>query len=527
MTVLRGARSVQYEVGTNLKGRGLDVAWTLLLPRLDVETAGVVGKVRDSQLEAIDALAKSRTDVTDASALDALGVGKLDLMVVGDSSTRRSEVPRLARHLDEHGAMYAESDPGDLEAIDDMVVRRFDVWPARGAARVFVPSGDARTTLWVQRLGFLPHRQGMQLTERFLDGMSRLSHSRGRPRRQAYVVTGRSVPNHGPPAFVNEVAAHAGVNITSAPWALAAPGDYPSQKALMLLFDPSAGTPSFLVKLSADPRYADRLRNEADALEYLAGLGVHDGTVPSLLFSGRHAGRGVVGESWIGGKPFTSAATADGPHLGVAASWLESLAVRTSEQRPAAEVGEAVRDLFSRFRAIHTLAPEEVAFLDEQVSEIESHEGQIPVVFQHGDPGIWNLLLRPDGSVAFLDWESAERHGMPLWDLVHLQWSFGAWASRRAGERRRLAASMRHIASHTELQSRFADQLATAADSIGLAPSLIGPLFYSAWMYRSLKEATRRTPHTVQRGLYVRVLRELIRRRESSPLRSLLSSAPR
>lgn len=531
MTVLEWARSARYEVGTNLKGRGLDAAWTLLLPTLDIETVGVVGKVRDSQVEAIDVLAKSRTDLADAHALDALGVGGLDLLVVDGTALNRrthlSDLAKLARHLDEYGAMYAESNTEGVEVPGDMAVRRFDVWPNSGAARVFVPSGDASTTLWLRGLGFLPHREGIRLTPRFLNSMARLPLARNRLRRMAYVATGRSVPSHGPPAFVSEVAADAGIDITSAPWALVAPGDYPSQKALMLVFDASGGAPSAVVKLSPDPRHADRLRNEAEALEHLAGLGVPEGTVPSLLFAGRHAGRGVVGESWIGGNPFTAAATVNGPELGLAASWLQSLSVRTVEQRSAADVGEAVRDLFARFRAVHALAPDEIAFLDEQVHAIESHEGRIPVVLQHGDPGIWNLQLRTDGAVAFLDWESAERHGMPLWDLIHLQWSFGTWASRRAGERRRLAASMRHIASHTELHARFADQLAAAADAVALPPSLIGPLFYTAWMYRSLKEATRRTPDTLQRGLYVRVLRELVRRRQSSPIRSLLHSPSR
>ena len=47
------------------------------------------------------------------------------------------------------------------------------------------------------------------------------------------------------------------------------------------------------------------------------------------------------------------------------------------------------------------------------------------MVFQHGDPGVWNLLITPDGRPAFLDWEAAEHHGMPVWDLFYAARSVG------------------------------------------------------------------------------------------------------
>ena len=60
---------------------------------------------------------------------------------------------------------------------------------------------------------------------------------------------------------------------------------------------------------------------------------------------------------------------------------------------------------------------------------------RFPLVFQHGDPGPWNVLITSDGRPGFLDWEAAEPHGMPLWDLFHFLRSFGFQVSRAAGTR--------------------------------------------------------------------------------------------
>jgi thiamine kinase-like enzyme len=347
---------------------------------------------------------------------------------------------------------------------------------------------------------------------------------RPRLRRKAAIGLPPSARFAGPPTYVVEAARAGDVEIGQARWALVAPGDYASQKVLLLLFDPSSGDPWTIVKLGADPAHAERLRNEAASLTRLGELGLPDGTFPTLRFAGEHAGRGIVGQSWLAGKPFTSATTpeATSSYLAAAASWLTSLATRSVQRRSAADVGAAVADLLDRFRVIHTLPDDEMAFLEQQVQAIGAHAGELPVVFQHGDPGAWNLLAGDEGRVAFLDWESAEVHGMPLWDLFHFQASFGAWASRTAGVRRRLEASMRHLATASDLQAAFASQIRELGDAVDLPRSMIRPLFYAAWMHRSLKEATRRTPATLERGLYLRLLRELIRRRDEPALRRML-----
>ena len=42
-----------------------------------------------------------------------------------------------------------------------------------------------------------------------------------------------------------------------------------------------------------------------------------------------------------------------------------------------------------------------------------------PVVIQHGDFAPWNLLLRPDGTLAAIDWEYGTLEGFPYLDLAY------------------------------------------------------------------------------------------------------------
>src|SRR5207247_3457676 len=44
---------------------------------------------------------------------------------------------------------------------------------------------------------------------------------------------------------------------------------------------------------------------------------------------------------------------------------------------------------------------------------------ELPAVLQHNDLGSWNIVVGPGGGFTALDWESARRHGFPLWDLLY------------------------------------------------------------------------------------------------------------
>jgi hypothetical protein len=528
MTVLARARALRYDVGSNLKGEGVGAAWIMVLPRLDFALAEIIGRVTDAERAAVNRLTGSTNGRAQSSRPDG---GSPGLLVVGRANATgglQDAIGSAAALIADDGAAFATTERGGrilAKALPN--ARWLHRWPAVGPMRVLVPADDQPTAQRLVALGFLPPRGSTPGVARLLERLTSRP-SGGAGRHGMSIVAGPAQPSAGPPRYVVDAAEAAGVDIRDTRWALVAPGDYASQKVLLLLFDEADRAPRTVVKLSADPAHASRLRNEAIALEHLASLGTIASDVPSLRFAGEHAGHGIVGQSWVSGTSFTAGVDPDDRlrELDRAAAWLTTLASLTVEHRPAEEIGSALRELLERFRAIHDLPADELMFLDGQVRAVEAHSGTLPVIFQHGDPGIWNLFVADDGQVSFLDWESAERHGLPIWDLAHLQWSFGAWASKRAGEPRRLPGSVRHLTTRSDLHARFQAQIATLSTSVDLPPTMVRPLFYSSWVHRSLKEATRRRPDTLHRGLYLRVLRELIRRRDEVPLRSLLGEHP-
>ena len=52
-------------------------------------------------------------------------------------------------------------------------------------------------------------------------------------------------------------------------------------------------------------------------------------------------------------------------------------------------------------------------------AELADELAAVPAVFQHGDLGSWNVVVRP-GGFTVLDWEDALPHAPPLWDLWYL-----------------------------------------------------------------------------------------------------------
>ena len=148
-------------------------------------------------------------------------------------------------------------------------------------------------------------------------------------------------------------------------------------------------------------------------------------------------------------------------------------------------------------------------------STIANAAEAFPLVFQHGDPGTWNAMVAPSGRTAFLDWEAAESQGMPLWDLFYFVRTYGAWSlgSAVSGDVTKGFASQ--FLGDTPFQALLAEAAARYCDRVGVPQQYVEPLFYTCWMHRALKEATRLSAGALDRGHYVNVLRASDDRREA------------
>ncbi|MCI0347525.1 MAG: aminoglycoside phosphotransferase family protein, partial [Chloroflexi bacterium] len=180
-------------------------------------------------------------------------------------------------------------------------------------------------------------------------------------------------------------------------------------------------------------------------------------------------------------------------------------------------------ELFGTFLSLYELGPDHRRFLEDQIDLVEQAREAFPVVFQHGDPGTWNLLARDDGTVAFLDWEAAERRGVPLWDVFHLARSFAVVSGRAKGERSMMRSIEQHLLSPTPINGLIADVVARYREQVGVPGDLVEPLFHLSWMHRALKEAMRLSEDRLRSSHYLALLRRGIELRSGAGLRRLLA----
>jgi hypothetical protein len=135
-------------------------------------------------------------------------------------------------------------------------------------------------------------------------------------------------------------------------------------------------------------------------------------------------------------------------------------------------------------------------------------EAPLPVVLEHGDLGVWNVLVRLDGRPAVLDWEAGVPRGMPLWDLLYLLRSYAASSARTGADRTGAVLDLLH--GRPPLGDCFVGATGQYASALRLDPSLLVPLLLTCWMHRAQKEASRRDD-----GPYRRLLRHCVEQRRS------------
>jgi hypothetical protein len=558
MSTLAATGGASFAPGTNLRGTGRGASWYFLLPSLELgrivclgspsraalttlgrSGAEIVVCARRRQLEGLRPASSGLSNVslleTSAGEPVPLPEESADLVFLTGRANRRvrSEIERL---LKPEGMVYAEYRGfvphlrGGVRSLERLgLTQRLWLAPVAEEIRVAAPLEDIRTITYLESR-FLARRL---LRRRLLRQpahvlarhrvVSRLARRRGL---LVHRTTAASVA--GPPRYLQAMAARAGVDLAGLRWGLAAPGAYGSQKLLLFLFDGADEAPAYVAKITRDAKHNPRLENEWRALSLLRSHGIgDDGAVPQPLFLDSHGTLAVLGETAIDGVPFLerTKGNAGCPHARAAVDWLLQLGIRTAQRIPdgAPHPTAALAGFIDRFDDVYRVDPDHVAFLTAQARTLVDTAPALPLVFQHGDPGPWNLVVRADGRPAFLDWEAAEPRGMPLWDLFHFFRSFGLVVSRAARERDQLRSFSDQILADSELSRLLAETTSRFCSESELAPSLVEPLFYLSWMHRALKEAARLPSDRLGQGRYVNLLRLAIERRDSPGLRRLFA----
>jgi Phosphotransferase enzyme family len=547
----------RFAPGSNGKGAVGGANWCFLLPSLDLGRIVCLGRPSPAGLTTLAGLADEvavcapaddlsrlrgsigSTGPTNVSLFETdvgtapLPDGAADLVVVPRlpllrRRARAEWVARARRLLKPDGIAYAEG----------RLLRRLDtaflLWlaPAAGEVRVAAPLQDRQAVAYLERRFLKRGIVRRQLLRRPRRVLARQPAVTRIVRRRGMLVGPPSEGlGAGPPEYIRAIAADAGFDLENRRWGLAAPGDYPSQKVLLFLFHSAGEAPESVVKITRDPDLSFRLENEWDALTVLRRHGVGaDDTLPRPLFFGSHRGRAVLGESAIEGVPFRerTRATADCPYARAAIEWLLELGRATAAPARADTKGalSELDALCEQFSRTYRLQAKEEDFLGAHVAALVRRGDGLPFVFQHGDPGPWNVLLTSDGRPAFLDWEAAEPRGMPLWDLFHFLRSYGLLVSRAGGTREPLQSFAEHFLQRSAVNWLLVEATSRFCAGTGLAAELVEPLFYTCWMHRGLKEAATLLPQRLESGRYVSILRLAIERHDSPGLRALFAMEP-
>ncbi|MEQ1760648.1 MAG: aminoglycoside phosphotransferase family protein [Vicinamibacterales bacterium] len=534
--------------GVNLKGDVAGANWMFLRPSIPADHIACLGVPSASTLATLRRFSGQVTMIAGAGS-SALPDGCVDmLLVVGHLSQwrllwdtgLRSEIRRVLRPdalvYSEHfgildrlnGALLVAPDAATASA-----TQRFYLTPRGGELHTAIPDADpamaayfAQHSLYSETPTVARFKRVLKLVRGRVLGQ-KAAGSAGQtkdPKRVVDHLLGRHgvvMGNTGarlsanPPEYLQTIAAASGIDLSRFRWALSAKGEYSSRKLLFFLTDvsrPSVGRPTYIAKMVRDAAFSPRLENEHRALARLEALKIGDlGTVPRSVFYGHHAGLAIVGETIVDGVPLLDRTdlAAGCRYLRSAIDWFTTLGVAGAAGRNAApgETAATVGGLFARFQEIYQLPPEEERFLRRQVEVLGEAGASLPLVMQHGDPGIWNMLATPEGRVAILDWESAEEAGVPLWDLFYFLRTYAVAAARAGGTRDSLAAFTERFVRPSLLGRASSEAVRSYCAAVGVPRPLIEPLFYTCWMHRALKEATRLTPARLAQGRYVSLLR--------------------
>lgn len=521
--------------GSNRRDPGRGDSWVLWLPDLAVARAVALGDVPADVVAHLSRGAR-RFDAGDAMSVD-FADEPIDLLVL-----TRSALRRVARHTHRAAALRQSLAPQSTVAVIGR--RAASRGPRRQVARLvgrpdvrcrpaaLAPahprSPQSNGSRWGLAVPLLRPRGALPRPVNMARNASRLLRARLRrvlrasqpapstrahasdlvllqPRRgrapsgAALVVTSPAPALSSPPAWLTRLLASAGMTEERALSAFAPPRGYRSQKTLFLLGRRRGGSPDLVVKITQEPRFNHRLDAEAAALTRVAeGNLVPTGTVPQIVHAGRYNGLSVAIETLCQGVPFRQVSTAlpDCPLAGRALEWLTGLATRTAQPdaRPPEERRAEAEQLVSQF--IDTFAPpgHHRDALYRRAAVLADEE--VPTVFFHGDPGPWNLLARPDGSIAVLDWENATPAGPPVWDLMLFLRGFGAFAAAARGERYTATAFVEQFRPGSELRPLLDRWLAKYGRRVGVGPAATEALIVLGWVHQALKEVSRLPPRS-------------------------------
>lgn len=476
-----------------------------------------------------------------------------DLVVAVDPDP--NTIRRAFELLRPRGAFYAEwRDPGQRASMLQMlqgsgldVLGSYWAWPdpESGSTRLWVPLDAVGALRYVREaptLSFIPGRFGVRSPVLALHRL-RMSRRLASPTpmctialKAADAARGHSVPGHSTPkepalTAIPEAVASALVESNVIPpvdgsgvvskkaffWMLLTPGRRSISKVVGLAFREPSTEPMAVIKLPRIPEAIPALKKEADVLNALhRSRKTPIKGVPRVLFSEERDGMQMLGLTYLPGVPLWIQLRRS-TYRSLAhrvTKWLADLA---GESQPVdrslwgARLVDATLETFSSQYG-DVLEKEDLQKAGDVLNRLDS----LPIVFEQRDLGPWNVLVAPDGSIGVLDWESGEREGLPLLDLVYFL-TFQAFFHKRAMGSGRFVEVYRKLMQPSSFVGRiFSECQIRYAKRLDMPASTMHPLRLLTWMIHSRSEYVHLSddlggtppPEALRDGLFYRLWRE-------------------
>ena len=285
-------------------------------------------------------------------------------------------------------------------------------------------------------------------------------------------------------------------------------GKSPLNKVVALVFPADLSEPRIALKLARVGEAQAGLEREAAILDAVHARRVRPG-VPRVVERITLAGREAVAETVVTGEPILNLLRPE-THSSLCAKVTEllgDLAAEAPRRSTAWRHGVAEP-------AIAALPPPEQARARAALARV----GELPEVVEQRDCSPWNVLVQHDGSVAMLDWESAEERGVPGLDLTYFLTYAALFLDGTVHTGRELGSYERALTPATPTGRVFAECSINYARRVGLEPSTLVPLRLLCWLVHARSAQLRGSPGTSggrgDEGLFLALARHELDRHE-------------
>lgn len=253
-------------------------------------------------------------------------------------------------------------------------------------------------------------------------------------------------------------------------------------RAVFHLFRPGSGEPEWALKLARVRGYREPFARDERGLALVSEAGGsaarHAPRLAGRLeIDGHHASleTAAVGERLSTLLPRQTEAARTAFHD--VAAWTVAVGTETSARGVLGE--ERVR-----------LEREVVPRWNAPTGLLEGLE-RLPAVLQHNDLGTWNVVAAAPGRFTVLDWESARRPGLPLWDILYFVVDALGQLDQARSFEERADHAVRLLRGELPASRTLFDWVRRYALALDLPREWVGPLATLCWLHHGLSHVAR------------------------------------